>query len=95
MGSKTLKWDSAAALPSDAETAAYIEAALEEGDTSFVGHALGVVARAKGMAQIAKDSGLSRAHLYTALSREGNASFDTIMRVLRALKLEVRIRRGE
>ena len=95
MGSKTLKWNSVAALRSDAEVAAYIEAALEDEDTSFVAHALGVAARARGMTQVAQDAGLSRESLYKALSLEGNPSFDTIMRVLRALHLDLHVSPAE
>lgn len=91
MSIKTTLWDSAAHLRSDEEIAAYIEAALEEGDTAFIAYALGVVARAKGMTQVAQDAGLSRESLYKALSLEGNPSFDTIMRVMRALNLELHI----
>ena len=95
MGSKTVEWDSAAALRSDAEIAAYIEAALEDEDTSFVVHALGVVARARGMTQVAQDAGLSQESLCKALSLEGNPSFDTIMRVLRALHLDLHVSPAE
>ncbi len=91
MGSKTLKWDSVAALRSDAEIAAYVEAALDDEDASFVAHALGFVARTRGMTQVAQDAGLSRESLYKALSLEGNPSFDTIMRVLRALHLDLHV----
>ena len=91
MAIKTTLWDSAAHLRSDEEIAAYIEAALEEGDTAFIAYALGVVARAKGMTQVAQDAGLSRESLYKALSLEGNPSFDTIMRVMKALNLELHI----
>ena len=91
MSIKTTAWDSAAHLRSDEEIAAYMEAALEEGDTAFIAYALGVVARAKGMTQVAQDAGLSRESLYKALSLEGNPSFDTILRVLKALNLEVHI----
>ena len=95
MGSKTLKWNSVAALRSDAEIAAYVEAALEDEDASFVAHALGVVTRARGMTQVAQDAGLSRESLYKALSFEGNPSFDTIMRVLRALHLDLHVSPAE
>ena len=95
MGSKTLKWDSVVALRSDAEIAAYVEAALEDEDTSFVAHALGVVARARGMTQVAQDAGLSQESLCKALSLGGNPSFDTIMRVLRALHLDLHVSPAE
>ena len=91
MSIKTTAWDSAAHLRSDEEITAYMEAALEEGDTAFIAYALGVVARAKGMTQVAQDAGLSRESLYKALSLEGNPSFDTILRVMKALNLELHI----
>ncbi len=92
MDTKQRPCEGAASPQSDAEVAAYINASLCEGDGASIAQALGVVARARGMAQIAKDTGLSRAHLYTALSAEGNASFDTIFRVLRAVKLQLHVK---
>ena len=91
MATKTTLWDSAAVLRSDAEVAAYIEAALEENDPALFAHALGVVARSRGMADVAQEAGLSRESLYKALSVDGNPSLDTIMRVMRALKLEMHV----
>ena len=64
---------------------AYLEAALEEGEPTLVAAALGDIARAKGMAQVAKDAGLSRESLYRALSARGNPSFATVLKVARAL----------
>lgn len=95
MATKTTLWDSAAALRSDAEVAAYIEAALEEHDPTLFAHALGVVARTRGMAHVAQEAGLSRESLYKALSVDGNPSLDTIMRVLHALKLEIHVAAAE
>jgi probable addiction module antidote protein len=95
MRRKTYEWDSVAALRSDAEIAAYVQAALEDEDASFVAHALGVVARARGMTQVAQDAGLSRESLCKALSLEGNPSFDTIVRVLRALHLNLHVSPAE
>ncbi|MCC6144270.1 MAG: putative addiction module antidote protein [Candidatus Hydrogenedentes bacterium] len=71
--------------------AAYFEASLEEaqGDAAFVAKALGNIARAKGMAQVAADAGLSRESLYKALSGERNPSFDTILKVINALGLRL------
>jgi probable addiction module antidote protein len=63
---KTTVWDSAELLDSPERIAAYIEAAFEDGDPSLITHALGVVARARGMSQLAKDSGLSRDAMYKA-----------------------------
>jgi probable addiction module antidote protein len=72
--------------------AAYLEACLEEsqGDGAFVAKALGDIARAKGMTQIARDTGLSRESLYKALSGDRMPSFDTILKVVQALGLELR-----
>ena len=58
-------------------------------DAAFISHALGVIARAKGMAQLAKDTGLGRESLYKALSSEGNPSFATILKVIKALGLRL------
>lgn len=72
--------------------AAYLEACLEEApaDAAFLSKALGDIARAKGMSQVARDAGLSRESLYKALSGERSPDFDTILRVMRALGLKLR-----
>jgi probable addiction module antidote protein len=72
--------------------AAYLEACLEEanGDAAFIAKALGDIARAKGMSQVARDAGLSRESLYKALSGERSPGFDTILKVIRALGLKLR-----
>ena len=71
--------------------AAYLEACLEEagGDAAFFAKALGDIARAKGMARVARDAGLSRESLYKALSGERNPGFDTILKVIQALGLRL------
>jgi len=71
--------------------ALYLEACLEEvdGDAAFIAKALGNTAKAKGMAQLARDAGLSRKSLYKALSRERSPGFDTILRVVDALGLKL------
>jgi probable addiction module antidote protein len=71
--------------------AAYLEACIEEadGDAAFIAKALGDIARAQGMTQVAKDSGLSRESLYKALSGERSPSFDTILKVVTALGLKL------
>ncbi len=81
------KWDSAEYLQSDDDIALYLDACLEEAgdDAAFIAKALGIVARAKGMTQLSKDTGLGRESLYKALSGEGNPSFATILKVTRAL----------
>ena len=72
--------------------AAYLEACIEEsgGDAAFIASALGDIARAKGMTQVARDAGLSRERLYKALSGERAPSFDTILKVIAALGLKFR-----
>ena len=82
---KTVPWDPAEHLETEADMAAYLEAALEDGDPALVAAALGDIARAKGMSQVAKEAGLSRESLYRALSEGGNPSFATVLKVARAL----------
>jgi len=88
---KTTKYDVAEHLRTPEEMAAYLEACLEEshGDGTFVAKALGDIARAKGMTQIARDTGLSRESLYKALSGDRMPSLDTILKVVQALGLEL------
>ena len=88
----TSPYDVAEHLHSREEMAAYLEAAIEEadGDAAFVAKALGDIARARGMAQVATDAGLSREILYKALSGERNPTFDTVLRVVDALGLKLR-----
>ncbi|MHB1351299.1 MAG: addiction module antidote protein [Desulfobulbaceae bacterium] len=89
MALKTTRWDSAEYLKTDEDIAAYLDAVLEEDDPALVTHALGVIARAKGMSQIARETGLGRESLYKALSPEGNPEFATIVKVLKALGLQL------
>jgi probable addiction module antidote protein len=86
---KTRPYDSAEYLKTDADMAAYLDAVLEDGDPALVTHALGVIARAKGMSQLAQDTGLGRESLYKALSAEGNPEFATVLKVVRALGLKL------
>jgi probable addiction module antidote protein len=95
MALKTEPYDSADFLNDDEAVAEYIEAALEENDPKFIAKALGVVARAKGMSEIARETGLSRESLYKALSAEGNPEFATVLAVLRALKLRLSVAAAE
>ena len=91
MSSKLTKWDSASYLKTDEDIAAYLSACFEEAgdDAAFITHALGVVAKAKGMTQLAKQTGLGRESLYKALSGEGNPCFATILKVMRALGVQI------
>jgi probable addiction module antidote protein len=85
----TTAWDPAEHLDTEEDMAAYLEAALEEGDPALVAAALGDIARAKGMTQVAREAGLGRESLYKALSPGGNPEFATIMRVVAALGLQL------
>jgi probable addiction module antidote protein len=87
----TTKYDVAEHLRTPAEIAAYLEACLEEanGDAAFVAKALGDIARAKGMSQVARDAGLSRESLYKALSGDRAPGFDTILKVVHALGIRL------
>lgn len=79
------KWDVVDHLGSEKDMALYLGACLEESDPALVAAALGDIARARGMAQLARDTGLTREGLYKALSADGNPSFATIMKVMNAL----------
>lgn len=81
-------YDSAVYLDSPEAINAYLEEALATDDPALVAHALGTIARAQGMSQVAQKAGLSRESLYKALSNEGNPEFATIMRVMHALGLK-------
>ena len=87
----TTRYDVAEHLRTPEEMAAYLEACLEEaeGDATFIAKALGDIARAKGMTQVARDAGLSRESLYKALSGERSPGFDTILKVIAALGLKL------
>jgi probable addiction module antidote protein len=84
---KTTRFDVADYLDTEERQVAYITAALESGDADFVRDALGLVARARGMSEIAKNAGLNRESLYKALGESGNPEFSTVMRIVRALGL--------
>ncbi|MFN8446102.1 MAG: addiction module antidote protein [Caldilineaceae bacterium] len=85
------KWDVAEHLESEEDMAAYLDAALESGDPVLIVAALGDIARAKGMSQIARDAGLGRESLYKALSPSGNPEFATILKVVTALGLKLHV----
>lgn len=91
MGRATLQYDVANHLRNEEEMRLYIEASFEEAgdDAAFIARALGDVARARGMTQVARDAGLSRESLYKALSGERSPDFSTMLKVLRALGLRL------
>ena len=86
---KIRPWDPAEHLESEEDIIAYLEAALEDGAPALVVAALGDIARAKGMSQIASKTGLGRESLYKALSPDGNPEFSTVLKVVRALGLRL------
>lgn len=88
---KTTKYDVAEYLNTPEEMAAYLEACIEEanGDAAFVAKALGNIARAKGMTEIARETGLSRESLYKSLSGERSPGFETVLKVVNALGLKI------
>jgi len=93
---RTTAYDVAEHLRTPEEMAAYLDAWLEEApdDAAGIAKALGDIARAKGMSQVAKDTGLSRESLYRALSGEGNPSFATVLKVARALGVRLHAEPG-
>jgi probable addiction module antidote protein len=94
MKTKARDYDVADHLRTPKEMAAYLEACLAEcdGDPSFVAKALGDIARAKGMSVLARETGLGRESLYKALSADGNPQLGTVLKVARALGLELSVR---
>lgn len=88
---ETTKWDGADFLDTPEAIAAYLEAAFEDGDPKVITHALGNIARAKGISQVAKDADMSRAGLYKALSADGDPRLTTLLGVLKSLGLSVSV----
>lgn len=88
---KTLPWRTEDHLQTAEDIAAYLEAAFEDGDPELINHALGTVARSKGMTDIAKRTGLGRQSLYKALAPEGRPEFATVLKVVRALGLKLTV----
>jgi probable addiction module antidote protein len=91
MTEKYTRWDAADDLKTEEDVAMYFDICVEEdpGDGSLIRRALGDIARARGMTQLARDTGLAREGLYKALSPEGNPEFATIMKVIKALGLKL------
>jgi probable addiction module antidote protein len=87
---KTHRWDVVDHLKTEDDMAAYLDAVLEEDDPALLAAALGDIARAKGMTNVARESGLARESLYKALSTNGNPEFATVMKVVRSLGLRLR-----
>ena len=89
MAEKLTKYDPAEDLASDEAIAAFMAEAFQTNDVAYISHALGVVARAKGMAQIAGQTGLSREQLYRSFSEKGNPTLKTTLAVMKALGIEL------
>ena len=87
----TSLWDASDHLESEEDIIAYLEAALEDGDPSIISAVLGDIARAKGMTQISNRTGLGRESLYKALSQNGNPEFATVLKVIKALGLQLHV----
>jgi probable addiction module antidote protein len=87
----TTIWDPATHLVTAEDIAAYLEAALHDGDPKLIAAALGDIARAKGMSQVARDAGLGRESLYKSLSSSGNPELATVLKVISALGLELHV----
>lgn len=87
----TTPWRTEDHLRDDADIVAYLDAVLEENDPKLLAHALGVVARAKGISDIARETGLGRQNLYKALSETGNPTLETLLAVIRALGLKLHV----
>ena len=90
MTEKLTTFDPAELLASNEAIAAFMADAFESGDAGYIAHALGVVARAKGMAQIASQTGLSREQLYRSFSERGNPTLKTTLAVMKALGIELK-----
>ncbi len=89
---KTRTFDAANYLTNEEEMAEYLTIVMEEGDSTLLAAALGDIAKARGMTQLARDTGLSRESLYKSLSGERAPSSDTLFKVIRALGFELNIR---
>jgi len=88
---KTKPFDPAEYLDDSESIAAYMSEALETEEPAFVADALGVVARARGMSEVAREAGVSRESLYRSLSTDGNPEFATVLRVIRAMGLRLSV----
>jgi probable addiction module antidote protein len=88
---ETLPWKTENQLETAEDIAAYLEAVFDDGDPQLITHALGVVARSRGMAEIARRTGLGRQSLYKALSSERTPAFATVLKVVHALGLRLTV----
>ncbi len=91
MAIETKPWDAAEVLNTPADIAAYLDAYLEDGTPEEMLRALGVIARSRGMSELARETGISRETLYKAFSDSGNPTLDTLLRVMKALGLRLSV----
>ena len=91
MAVEVSKWDASEYLENEEDIAAYLSAIMDEDDPALLQEALGDVATARGMSQIARDAGVGRESLYKSLSSSGNPSYSTVVKVLRSLGLQLRV----
>jgi len=92
MSDKIYDYDPAAALESEEAIAVFLADALESGDSAYIAKAMGVVARAKGMTELARETGLSREQLYRSFSEQGNPTLKTMLAVMRVLGVDLTAR---
>ena len=92
MAIKVTKWDAAEHLDDEETIAAFLAEAMEIGDRKFIVHALNIVARARGMTQIAKDAGIARQALYKSLGEDGNPTLSTLLGVFKSLGLQLAVK---
>lgn len=91
MSIKTEPFDAAKYLKTDEDIRAFLEGALADNDPAFITHAIGIVARAKGMTALARETGLTREGLYKSFGPNGNPEFATVLRVINALGLRLHV----
>lgn len=92
MSERLYDYDPAAALDSEAAIAIFLADAFETGDANYIAKAVGVAARAKGMSQLATETGLSREQLYRSFGESGNPTLKTMLAVTRALGIDITVR---
>ena len=88
---KTYPWNPSEHIKTEKDVVAYLDAAFEDGDPAVITGILGYIARSKGMAKIAKKTGLGRESLYKALSKDGNPGFLTVLKVVQALGYKLKL----
>lgn len=91
MAIETIPFDAAEFLNTEEDQVQFLADAMEEGDPAYIAHAIGIVARARGMSKVAQDAGLSRESLYRALSQNGDPRLSTLIGVVKAMGMKLSI----